>query len=56
VFVIGEQRILISLVALWPKAGLGKLILEDSRSHLLDAPQLVGILWMSDQPDVETST
>jgi len=32
---------------------LGPLLLEFSRSHS-DTPQLVGLLWMSDQPDAET--
>jgi hypothetical protein len=27
-----------------------------SRSHSLDTPQSVGLLWISDQPDAETST
>ena len=30
-------------------------IIEGSRSHL-DTPHAVGLLWASDQPDVETST
>jgi hypothetical protein len=30
-------------------------IIEDSRSHS-DAPQSVGLLWTSDQPDAETTT
>ena len=35
--------------------GLGILIVEISRSHS-DTPHSVGLLWQSDQPDVETST
>jgi len=35
--------------------GQGLLIIEASRSHS-DTPHLVGLLWMSDQPDAETST
>ena len=31
------------------------LIIEASRSHS-DTPYSVGLLWMSDQPDTETST
>jgi hypothetical protein len=42
-------------VALRPNAGHGLLILEVSRSHD-DAPQSVGLLWMSDQLIAETST
>ena len=37
-----------------PLAGQG-LIIEASRSHT-DTPHSVGLLWMSDQPDAETST
>jgi hypothetical protein len=44
VFAIREQRTLIFPVALWPKAVLGIIILENSKSHLLDAPQMVGVL------------
>jgi hypothetical protein len=43
-------------VALRPNAGHGLLIFEVSRSHSLDAPQSVGLLWMSDHPVAETST
>jgi len=32
------------------------LMIETSRSHSLDTPQSVGLLWTSDQPDQETST
>jgi len=42
-------------VALRPNVGHGLLILEVSRSHN-DAPQSVGLLWMSDQLIAETST
>jgi hypothetical protein len=35
--------------------GLGLLIFKVSRSHS-DTPHSVGLLWKSDQPDVETST
>jgi len=31
------------------------LIIEASKSHS-DAPYLVGLLWMTDQPDTQTST
>jgi len=34
--------------------GLGLLVVEVSRSHS-DTPHSVGLLWQSDQPDVETS-
>ena len=35
---------------------LGLLITEASRSHTLDTPHSVGLLWTSDQPVAETST
>jgi hypothetical protein len=35
--------------------GYGLLIIEASPSHS-DTPQSIGLLWMSDQPDAETST
>ena len=35
--------------------GQGLLIIGDSQSHS-DIPHLVGLLWMRDQPDTETST
>jgi hypothetical protein len=38
-----------------PLTDQGLLIFEASRSHS-DAPQSVGLLWTSDQPDAETST
>ena len=38
-----------------PPLGYGLLIHDVSRSHN-DAPQLVGLLWTSDQPVAETST
>jgi hypothetical protein len=38
-----------------PNAGHDLLIIEVSRSHSLDAPQSVGLLWTSDQPVAETS-
>jgi len=38
-----------------PLIGQGLLIIEALRSHS-DIPQLVGLLWTSDQPDAETST
>jgi len=44
---VGFERF--SPVALQPKAGYGLLILEASVSHSLDAPQSVGLLWMSDK-------
>jgi hypothetical protein len=43
-------------VALQPIAGQCLLILEVSRSHSLDPPQSVGLLWTSDQLVAETST
>jgi hypothetical protein len=36
--------------------GPGPLIIEASRSHCLDTPHSVGLLWTRDQPDTETST
>jgi len=42
-------------MALQSQMGLGHLIVEASRSHS-DAPQSVGLLRTSDQPDTETST
>ena len=38
-----------------PPVGQGLLNIEDSRSYS-DTPHSVGLLWTSDQPDVETST
>jgi hypothetical protein len=38
-----------------PLVGQGLLIIEALRSHS-DTPHSVGLLWMSDQPDAETST
>jgi hypothetical protein len=38
-----------------PLGGLGRLIFKASRSHYLDTPQSVGLLWTSDQPVAETS-
>ena len=38
-----------------PLVGQGLLIIEASRSHS-DTPHSVRLLWMSDQPDAETST
>jgi len=38
-----------------PPVGHGLLIVKDAWS-LSDTPYLVGLLWMSDQPDAETST
>ena len=38
-----------------PLVGQGLLIIEAPQSHS-DTPQLVGVLWMSDQPDTQTST
>ena len=43
-------------VVLLPNAGQGLFILEVSRSHSLNAPQSVELLWTSDQPVAETST
>jgi hypothetical protein len=45
-----------SPVALRPSEGQGLLILEVSRSHSLDVPQPVGLIWTSDQLVAETST
>jgi hypothetical protein len=42
-------------VAQQPKSGLGRLLLEVSRSNS-DTPRSVGLLWTSDQPVAETST
>ena len=38
-----------------PPVGQGLLIPEVLRSHT-DAPQSIGLLWTSDQPDAETTT
>jgi hypothetical protein len=39
-----------------PYTGLGLLVfVEVSRSHTLDTPQSVGLLWTSDQPVAEIS-
>ena len=40
---------------LYPLVGQDLPIIEDSWSHS-DTPQSVRLLWMSDQPDAETST
>ena len=45
-----------SFLARQPPVGQGLLIHEVSRSHTNDAPQLVGLLWKSDQLIAETST
>ena len=37
-----------------PLLGQGLLIIESSRSHSLDTPHSLGLLWMSDQPDTDT--
>jgi hypothetical protein len=42
-------------VAQQPKSGIGRLLLEVSRSHS-DTRQSVGLLWTSDQSVAETST
>ena len=39
-----------------PLVGQGLINIEASRSHFLDTPHSVGLLWTSDQPDAETST
>jgi hypothetical protein len=46
------------LMARQPLGGLGRLIFffEASRSHSLDTPHSVGLLWTSDQLVAETST
>jgi hypothetical protein len=41
-------------VAQQPKSGLGRLLLEVSRSHS-DTPHSVGLLWTNDQSLAETS-
>ena len=38
-----------------PLVGQGLVIIEASQSHA-DTPRSVGLLWMSTQPDTETST
>jgi hypothetical protein len=43
-------------MALQPLGGLGLLIIEASRSHTLDTPHSVELLWTRDQPVAETST
>jgi hypothetical protein len=42
-------------VARQPLGGLGRLVIDASRSHS-DTPHSVGFLWTSDQPVAETST
>jgi hypothetical protein len=37
-----------------PLGGLGRLIFEATRSHFLDTPQSVGLLWTRDQLVAET--
>jgi hypothetical protein len=39
-----------------PLVGQSLLIIAASRSHFLDTPHSVGLLWTGDQPDAETST
>jgi hypothetical protein len=39
-----------------PPGGLGRLIIDASRSHVLDTPHSVGLLWTRDQPVAQTST
>jgi hypothetical protein len=54
-FVIGkDQQVFCFAMAKQPLLGQGLLIVEVSRSHS-DTPHLLGLLWASDQPDVETS-
>jgi hypothetical protein len=43
-------------MALQPNAGYGLLTSRGFRDHTHDAPQLVGLLWTSDQFVAETST
>jgi hypothetical protein len=38
-----------------PFGGLGRLIIEASRSHFLDTPHSVGLLWTRDQPVAENA-
>jgi hypothetical protein len=45
-----------SPLAQLPLVGQGLLIIEASRSHFVDTPQSVGLLWTSDQPVAEAST
>jgi hypothetical protein len=47
------ECVVVPLMAQHPLVGHGLLIVEVSPSHL-DAPQSVGRLWTSDQPDTET--
>jgi hypothetical protein len=54
VIVLADKRFFFSM-AQQPLVGQDFLIVEASRSHL-DTPHMVGLLWMSDQPDAETST
>ena len=39
-----------------PLLGQSLLIIEASRSHTLDTPRSVGLLWTNDKPYAETST
>jgi hypothetical protein len=55
-FVIGNDlEVSCFAMALQSLVGQGLPVNEVSRSHS-DTPQSVGLLWASDQPDVETST
>ena len=49
-----EKQFFISM-AQQPLGGLGRLIIDASRSHS-DTSQSVGLLWRGDQSDAETST
>jgi hypothetical protein len=52
----GHKKFFFSM-ARQPRGGLGRLIFfEASRSHFLDTPQSVGLLWTRDQLVAETST
>jgi len=50
-----KYRVIVFITAQQPQVGQGLLIIEDLLSHS-KTPHLVGLLWTSDQPDVETST
>jgi hypothetical protein len=51
--VIISQTLIFPPTAQQPLVGQGVIIIETSRSHP-DTPQFVGLLWTSDEPDVQT--
>ena len=51
----GEIIFVFFSMAVEPLLGQGFLVIETKRSQS-DTPHSVGLLWMSDQPDPETST